>query len=217
MSTSHTAGESPLDQRKRARLAEIAALEPTVDVSRRDEYLTEAGWNVDAREIALLDESPGDPESHGAFAVACEVLRAYRFTPRRLIHGVFDPEAPLLERPMLLHARFLWMRFELGVRVSRVLDETRNRDGVTERVWGYSYRTLAGHLERGEITFEVAKRRNTGEVMFRIHSYSQTDHIDNWFYRFGFWLVGRRLQRRFAEESLTNMREIVAHELASAS
>jgi len=210
---SHTAAESLLDQRFRARLAEIAALESTVDLTKRDSYVASAGWNVDAREIALPGEAPGDPEMRGAFAVASEILKAYAFTPKRLISGSFDPEAPLLERPMLLTARFLWMRFELGVRVSRVIDETRQMDGASECVWGYSYHTLAGHLERGEITFEVAKRLDTGSVKFRIHSFSQSGHITNWFYRIGFRLVGRRLQSRFAEESLTNMRQLVVSAL----
>ncbi len=215
MSESHTAAESLLDQRVRARLAEIAALESTVDLSKRDSYVAAEGWNVDAREIALPSEPPGEPQARGAFAVASEILQAYTFTPRQLIRGAFDPEVPLLERPMLLTARFLWMRFELGVRVSRVIEETRQIEGASERVWGYSYHTLAGHLERGEITFEIVKRLDTGAVKFRIHSFSQTGHIANWFYRIGFRLIGRRLQRQFAEQSLTNMREMVVRTLAA--
>ncbi len=214
MTPSHVAAESRVDQRLRARLAEIAALESTVDLTKRDTYLAAAGWNVDAREITLPSEAPGEPEARGAFALARDILTAYTFTPERLIRGAFDPEAPLLERPMLLTARFLWMRFELGVRVNRVIDETRENNGVTERVWGYSYHTLAGHMERGEITFEVAKEIASGAVKFRIHSFSQTGHIANWFYRIGFKLVGRRLQHRFAEESLTNVRQLVVNALA---
>ncbi len=209
MTASQSPAESLLDERSRKRLAEIAALESTVDLTKRDSYVAAAGWHIDAREIALPTETPGEPEPRGAFVVAGEILRAYAFTPRRLITGSFDPDAPLLERPMLLTARFLWMRFELGVRVSRVIDETRHVDGVGERVWGYSYHTLAGHLERGEITFEIIKRLDTGAVRFRIHSFSQTGHIGNWFYRLGFRLVGRRLQRHFAEQSLSNMRRLV--------
>lgn len=217
MTKSLSAAESLLDQRMRARLAEIAGLESTVDLSKRESYSAASGWNVDAREIALPGEPPGEPQAHGAFAVASEILMAYAFTPTRLIRGAFDPDVPLLERPMLLTAKFLWMRFELGVRVSRVIDELRQVDGEPERVWGYSYHTLEGHLERGEITFEIAKRLGTGAVKFRIHSFSQTGHIANWFYRAGFRLVGRRLQRRFAEQSLKNMRELVERALRPSS
>lgn len=206
-----------LDDRTRARLAAIAELESTVDLTKRDSYVAAAGWHIDAREIALPSEAPGEPEPLGAFILAGTILRAYDFTPKRLITGYFDPEVPLLARPMLLSARFLWMRFELGVRVSRVIDETREVRGVGERVWGYSYHTLAGHMERGEITFEIVKCLATGAVAFRIHSFSQTGHIENWFYRCGFWLVGRHLQRRFAEQSLTNMRKLVVLALNPAA
>jgi len=213
VTVSHTVAESQVDERLRARLAEIAALESTVDLTKRDSYVAAAGWNIDAREIALPSEAPGAPEPRGAFALARDILTAYAFTPQRLIRGAFDPDAPLLARPMLLTARFLWLRFQLGVRVSRVIDETRENNGLTERVWGYSYHTLAGHMERGEITFEIAKEIASGTVKFRIHSFSQTGHIANWFYRIGFRLLGRRLQHRFAEQSLTNMRQLVVNAL----
>ena len=95
-------------------------------------------------------------------------------------------------------------------------DETRPIDDGSEYVWGYSYQTLAGHLERGEITFEIVKRLDTGAITFRIHSFSQTGHIANWVHRIGFRLVGRRLQQRFAEESLRNMRQLVVNALGPA-
>lgn len=202
-----------LDARLLARLAEISALEPTVDVAKRDSYVEASGWHVDAREIALPSESPGEPEADGAFAIASRVLLEYGFTPRRLIRGSFDPQAPLAARPMLLTATFLWMTFELAVRVTRVIDERRAGKSGEEAVWGYSYQTLAGHLERGEITFEVRKQLSTGDVHFHIHSYSQTGHISNLIHRIGFRIVGRRLQRRFAEESLQNMRTLVMQAL----
>ncbi|WP_411282191.1 DUF1990 family protein [Gemmatimonas sp.] len=218
MTSAQRPTDASLDERSRARLAEISALESTVDLAQRESYVAASGWHLDAREIALPSEAPGEPEPRGTFVVASEILRAYAFTPKRLITGAFDSTAPLLARPMLLTARFLWVRFELGVRVSRVIDEQRVTDGVGEQVWGYSYHTLSGHVERGEITFEIIKVRDTGAIRFRIHSFSQTGHIPNWFYRFGFWLVGRRLQRRFAVQSLRNMRRLVISALeASAS
>jgi uncharacterized protein (UPF0548 family) len=106
----------------------------------------------------------------------------------------------------------------LPVRVSRVIDETRETGTGSDQVWGYSYQTLAGHLERGEITFEIIKTLSTGAVRFRIHSFSQTGHIANLVHRVGFRLVGRRLQARFAVESLRNMQRLVmANTLPSAT
>lgn len=200
------------------RLAEIAVMEPTVDLAKRDSYVPAQGWHVDAREAALPTERPGPPEAAGSFAAACHILEQYAFPPKRLIRGRFDPQAPLDNRAMLLTARYLWMTFELPVRVSRVIDTTRAcADGDRERAWGYSYQTLAGHLERGEITFEIVKQEATGAVAFRIHSFSQVGHIANLVYRLGFRVVGRRLQRRFAEESLRNMQLLVAARLATGA
>ncbi len=204
-----------IDDALRARLKEIDALESTIDVSRRDEYLAADGWNVDAREIALPAESAGPPEPDGAFSAAVEILQDYSFTPQQLITGQFDPSSPLEQRSMLLSARFLWIRLEFGVRINRVVDETRNGEDGPEQVWGYSYHTLAGHLERGEITFEVVKVLATGAMCFRIHSFSQTGHISNWIYRIGFRIVGRRLQKQFAEQSLRNMRAQVVARIGS--
>lgn len=199
-----------LNAELRARLDAIAKMESTINVADRATSATGTGWHLDDREIALPVEMPGVPAVSGSFAMACRILERYAFPPPRLIRGTFDPDAPLAQRPMLLTATYLWMTFELPVRVSSVIDTDREvqRDGDrgTERVWGYSYETLAGHVERGEITFEVTKHLASGAVHFRIRSFSQTGHIANPFYRVGFRVVGRRLQRRFAAESLLNMR-----------
>ena len=195
-----------LDARLRARLDAIAKMQPTIDHADRQTSLTGTGWYLDDREIALPPEAPGIPAASGSFALASKILERYAFPPARLIRGRFDPDAPLAQRPMLLTATYLWMTFELPVRVSSVIDIERDGERGTERVWGYSYETLVGHVERGEITFEVSKQLTTGAVHFRIRSFSQTGHIPNLFYRVGFRMVGRRLQRRFAAESLLNMR-----------
>lgn len=207
----------PMDAALLARLAEIASMQPTVDLTKRDSYVAAAGWNVDAREVALPPEDPGTPASDASFAHARAILTAYSFPPPRLIRGRFDPSAPLDGRAMLLTATFLWMHFELPVRVSRVIDETRGGEHGMETAWGYSYQTLAGHIERGEITFEIIKTLDTGAVRFRIHSFSQTGHIANPIHRIGFRIVGRRLQARFAVESLRNMQHQVTRALTAAT
>ena len=207
---------SAIDDRLLARLAEIGRMQPTIDLTKRDTFVAAAGWHVDAREIALPAETPGKPVERGSVAMAREILTQYSFPPPRLIRGRFDPAEPLDGRAMLLTATFLWLRVELPVRVSRVIDETRiDADGAEVNAWGYSYQTLAGHLERGEITFEIIKTLATGAVRFRIHSFSQTAHIANLVYRIGFRLVGRRRQARFARESLLNMRQLVTASLQS--
>ncbi len=206
-----------LDEKLAKRLAEIGLMEPTIDLAKRDSFVAAAGWHLDAREAPLPAEPPGPPLTDGPFAAACAILSQYTFPPARLIRGRFDPAAPLANRAMLLTARFLWMTFELPVRVSRVIDITRDGHDGQEYAWGYSYQTLAGHLERGEITFEIVKHLASGAVAFRIHSFSQTGHIANLVHRVGFRLVGRRLQRRFAEESLRNMQLLVGAQAVPAA
>ena len=207
--TENTAPDSHL----MARLKEIALMDTTVDLTKRESYVAASGWHVDAREATLPPEQPGPPLERGSFAIAREILTEYSFPPPRLIRGRFDPSAPLNGRAMLLTASFLWMRFELPVRVSRVIDNARTGPDGAEQAWGYSYQTLAGHLERGEITFEIIKSVATGAVRFRIQSFSQTGHISNILHRVGFRIVGRRLQARFARESLENMQLLVGRAL----
>ncbi len=159
-------------------------------------------WHHDAYETELIAEPPGPPLERGPWAYARAFVHAYRFPDPRRIVGYYDPQAPLEGRTMLLRARFAGFTFPFGVRISRTLDETRDAPEGPVRVWGYSYRTLEGHFERGEITFEVCKYVETGRVVFRIHAHSQPGHIANPFFRLGFRLFGRYLQRQFAHRAL---------------
>jgi uncharacterized protein (UPF0548 family) len=207
---------SSINDTLRRKLDAIAALESTVDITDRASYVSANGWNVDDSSVELPAEIPGPPLDTGSFSAAVAVLTAYSFPPVALIRGHFDPTATLLGRPMLLTARYLWMTFELAVRVSRVIDEARDTpDGLTQ-VWGYSYTTLHGHLEQGEITFEIAKTVGTGAVHFRIYSFSRRGDVGNLLYRLGFRVVGRSLQRRFVRESLQNMQALVTTRMHNA-
>ncbi|MFB7198883.1 DUF1990 family protein [Streptomyces sp. NPDC056240] len=67
----------------------------------------------------------------------------------------------------------------MGVRVTSVIDETCGCGGSESRVWGWSYQTLEGHLEQGELTYEVVKRLRTGAVEFCITSYSKRAPLTN--------------------------------------
>lgn len=140
-------------------------------------------------------------------------MEAYRFPDPNLIQGHYDPEAPLEGRSMLLRGRFLGLEFPFGVRISRTFEETRDTPKGPLRVWGYSYRTLEHHFERGQITFMVGKYMDSGRVIFRIHSNSQRAHIPNPLYRAGFWLFGRSLQARFTRTALSRTRDYVEERL----
>jgi len=205
----------PLWEQYRARLEAYANAKVNYDYSRQSEYTSETGWRIDDYATDLPAEAPGPPAEAGAFAAAQDVLRRYAFPPPDLITGIFVPDGPLENRIMLLRAQFLFFTFWFGVRVSEVTDEARRDtpDGP-ERVWGYGYRTLEGHFERGQINFAIHKNLTTGAVQFRVHAVSQLGEIRNPFYWIGFRLFGRRLQRKFARESLRNMREMVGAALA---
>ncbi len=184
------------------------------DISKRHEYTQQNGWNIDEYNAPLPNEAPGAPMPDNAFALAQDVLRNYEFPPPSLITGIFVAETPLGERVMLLRAQFLYIfRFFFGVRISRVIDEVRQTDQGDLHVWGYSYQTLEGHWEMGEITFEIQKLAETGTLNFHIEAYSKSGRIPNPLYRFGFWLFGRHLQVYFAKQSLRRMQRFVGERL----
>jgi len=77
--------KSKLDQKLAKRLAEIGLMEPTIDLTKRESFVEEAGWHLDSREAALPSEPPGPPQADGPFATACEIVQAYTFPPSNLI------------------------------------------------------------------------------------------------------------------------------------
>jgi Domain of unknown function (DUF1990) len=196
-----------------SRLEALGKLKLNLDLERREEFTEQNGWRLDHYEADLPSEAPGEPLPGGSFKSAQGVLRDYRFPPPDLITGIFVPDEPLEKRVMLLRARFSLFTFYFGVRISDVTDELRVTEVGQERVWGYRYATLEGHFERGQIEFQIAKNLMTGKVEFRISAFSQTGTISNPLYRLGFWLFGRGLQRRFAQQSLKRMQRLVTDEL----
>ena len=199
----------------RARLAAYANTQVNYDYAAQTEYTSATGWRIDDYAVDLPAEAPGAPAPNGSFAAAQDVLRRYAFPPPNLITGYFDPDQPLEQRIMVLRAHFLVFNFYFGVRVADVVDAA-NQPGPdgSERVWGYGYRTLEGHFERGQINFSVHKNITTGAVDFRIHAVSQPGQIRNPFYWVGFKVFGRMLQRRFSRQSLARMQRLVAQTLA---
>lgn len=171
------------------------------------------GWHHDDVHVDLIEEPPGPPLDRGSWSHARDFVRAYRFPDPSLIRGHYDPDSPLEGRSMLLQGRFLGLVFPFGVRISRAFEDTRDTPDGPLRVWGYSYRTLEHHFERGQVTFLVGKYMESGRVIFRIHSYSQRAHIPNPLYRLGFRIFGRRLQARFTRTALDRTRDHVEESL----
>jgi hypothetical protein len=121
------------------------------------------------------------------------------------VRAVYRRGSDLAGRDMLLEGRFFGLRFYLGVRVTALIDETRD----TERAWGWSYQTLQGHLEQGRLSYEVIKDLATGRVVFRVSGYSRMAPIQSPVVRWGFRLFGRRTQQRFYLAIQRRMRRLV--------
>lgn len=182
-----------------------------VDLHRREvNYSTadvDPGWNHDSHRFTLPREGPGPPEEGGSWALARSIVEAYEFCVPELIHAAYDSRDELLGRNMLLEGRFLVLRYYLGVRITGVVDEAREG---SQRVWGWNYRTLQGHLEQGQMGYEVVKHEETGEVEFVITAYSSGSPGLGPITRLGWRVFGRRTQLRFYRRCGQRVRQQVS-------
>ena len=166
-------------------------------------------WHVDEYCRALLPEPPGEPIRSGSFETAKQLLRDYEFADPRRIRAYYRADAALEGRDMLLEIRYLGLRVRVGVRVGVLFDEVRDIAKRRVRVWGWAYRTLQGHLERGQMDYQVWKWLDTGEVEFRIHAVAQKARSRSTFLNLGFRIVGRHEQVRFARRCAERMEGLV--------
>lgn len=211
----HTTG--PVSGRARRAVHELAGRELNFDPARRDEYVRDPRWHVDAYQVELPRERPGPPVPGGTWETARDLCADYAFADPRLVRAVYFADVPLERRDLLLEGRFAFLRFPLGLRVGGVLDAAGEVDGRPARRWGWNYRTLQGHLERGQMDFEVRKWLDTGQVEFRVRAYSQTAHIANPLIRVGFAMFGRALQVRFGRRSVARMRQLVGPRVTASA
>ena len=165
----------------------------------------EGHWHVDSGDTVIGSEPPGPPVPGGAWETGCTLVREYEFAEPSILRAVYRRGSALAGRDMLLEGRFFGLRFYLGVRVTEVIDETRD----AERIWGWSYQTLEGHLEQGRLRYEVIKNLATGQVSFRVSGYSRMAPIPSPVVRLGFLLFGRWTQRRFYQAVQRRMRCLV--------
>lgn len=170
-------------------------------------------WHVDDYCRALRPEPPGEPIRNGSFESAKGLLRDYEFADPKRIRAYYWGDAPLEGRDMLLEIRYLALRVRVGVRVGLVFDEVQEIGGTDVRVWGWAYRTLQGHPERGQMDYQVWKWLDTGEVEYRIHAVAQVAETRSPILDLGFRLVGRRHQVLFARRCAERMEELVERRL----
>lgn len=198
------------DQRALSELAELGQRPLNFDLAERAKFTTETGWNVDDYLQPLPAEAPGEPVPGGSWVTARKLMADYEFADPAIVRAVYSHEGPLEGRDMLLEIRFIGLRFRFGVRVADVVDEVATIEGRPARIWGWSYRTLQGHVEMGQMDYEVRKWLDDGEVEFRIHVVSRAARIGNPVVALGFRLFGRREQTRFARHACQRMAKLVA-------
>lgn len=168
----------------------------------------DAGWRYDDYCRPLPPEPPGPPVDDGPFRIGQRLLRDYRIADPRIVRAHYDPDAPLEGRDMLLELRLSVLRVYAGCRVGHVTDETRTVDGRRVHVWGWPYRTLEGHVEQGQMAWELWKWLDTGEVEFRIHSYSRFAGSRNPLTALGVRLFGQRQRHRYLGAACRRMEEL---------
>jgi uncharacterized protein (UPF0548 family) len=171
------------------------------------------GWRIDDYCEPLPREAPGPPEEGGSFRVAQKLLLDYQVADPSIVRPHYDHDAALEGRDMLLELRFLGLRVYAGCRVGRIVDEERRENGRPVRVWGWPYQTLEGHIEQGEMSWEVWKWMDTGEVQFRIHSYSRMVGSRNPFIIVGVRLFGQHERRRYLTTACERIARLTAEGL----
>lgn len=176
------------------------------------------GWNVDHRCQPLTAEPPGEPVREGSWEIARRLIRSYAFADPSMVRAHYDHDAPLEGRTMLLELRALGLvRVYVGVRVVKVYDELRTDDGRQARVFGWAYRTLEGHVEEGQMDWQVWKWLDTGEVQFRVHAVSRTAPIPNPVVRLGFWALRGHERALFLDSTDRRMRRLTELALGDES
>jgi len=200
---------SPLlgSARIRRRLAQLEHAPLNFDLAALAAASPANGWAITDRCQALPAEPPGMPTEEGSWRIAQRLMRGYEFADPSIVRAHYDPDVPLERRTMLLELRALGIaRLFVGVRVAEVYESTRRCGERDVHVWGWSYRTLEGHVEMGQMDWEVWKWLDSGDVAFRVHAVSRPAPIRNPVVRLGFHLLRGPERRAFLDSTERRMR-----------
>lgn len=191
------AGPDGMSAQDRRALEALASRPVNFDPAVLEQPLDRSRWRVDETVEELPHEKPGPPEPGGSWEVAKRIMDGYQLADPRIVEGVFDPSAPLSGREILLKIHYGPLRFRVGVRIGEAREDTVEQDGRPLLRYGWSYRTLQGHFEEGEMRYELRKWLDSGDVEFRVHGASRAARSGPLIPRLGFRLVGRPQQLRF--------------------
>jgi uncharacterized protein (UPF0548 family) len=203
----------PPDARPPRKLTALAKRTVNFDTSKVGEYTPSNGWHRDDMVETLPHEGSGPPAAGGSWHIARRLMVDYQLADPRAVRAVYRRDAPLAGLDILLKIRFAGMRFNVGVRVGEVYDETRRLDGRDAQVFGWYYQTLEGHFEEGRMHYELWKWLDTGDVEFRLHAFSRAAQTGPFLPRTGFRLFGRTHQLRFYRQICRRARRLTEAEL----
>jgi uncharacterized protein (UPF0548 family) len=200
-------------RRNRARVAALADRRVNFDDTRADVYASEPGWHLDDLVEALPHERPGPPVEGGSWQVARGVMDSYQLADPGVVTASYDRDLPLSGRDMLLRIRFAGLRLRVGVRIGDVYEETRDVDGRAVQVFGWSYCTLGGHFEEGQMSYELWKWQDSGDVEFHLKAISRPARRGPLLLRTGFRLLGRSHQLRFYRQVCRRIKRLTEAQL----
>jgi uncharacterized protein (UPF0548 family) len=192
--------------RIRRRLAQLERKPLNFDLAALADASPATGWTITDRCQPLPSEPPGMPIDGGSWELARRLMRGYEFADPSIVRAYYDPDVPLEQRNMLLELKALTVaRLFVGVRVAEVYELTRSAQGRQAYVWGWRYRTLEGHVEMGQMDWEVWKWLDDGGVEFRVHAVSRVAPIPNPIVWLGFHLLRGRERRAFLDSTQRRM------------
>jgi uncharacterized protein (UPF0548 family) len=205
----------PRSPRIKRRLAELARRPLNFDLASIADSAPRSGWTITDLCQSLPPEPPGMPVQAGSWQIARRLMSGYEFADPSIVRAYYDPGVPLEQRDMLLELQALGIaRVFVGVRVGEVFERTRELGGRRARVWGWNYRTLVGHVEMGQMDWEVWKWLDDGQVEFRVHAISRPARIPNPIIRLGFHLLRGREREAFLRSTKQRMRTFTELALA---
>ena len=188
------------------RLRELTSRSLNFDPDALADASPATGWTITDLCQPLPSEPPGDPTGGGSWRIARKLMSGYEFADPSIVRAYYDPAVPLEHRNMLLKLQaFGIAHLYVGVRVGEVYEETRERGGTRACVWGWNYRTLEGHVEMGQMDWQVWKWLDDGRVEFRVHAVSRPAPIPNPLIRLGFHLLRTHERSAFLESTKTRM------------
>jgi uncharacterized protein (UPF0548 family) len=206
-------GKRRADARVARQLAELARRPVNFDPARVDSLVADEGWRLDDMIESLPHEGSGPPAEGGSWQIARRIMDEYQLADPRVVTAFQRSDAPLAGRDMLLKIRFAGLPIRVGVRIGDVYEQTLELDRRQVHVFGWSYRTLEGHFEQGQMHYEVWKWLDSGDVEFHLRAVSRPAARGPLLLRTGFRLVGRPHQLRFYRQVCRRARRLTEAQL----